>query len=149
MKQTIKHQFSYNHSPETVWNYLTKPELVEQWLMENNFQLVVGNEFQFRTDPVQNLDFDGIFYCKVLEIDPFKKLSYSWNTTRDGKINLESVVVWTLQRTATGTELVLEHSGFDKEENLSIFHALNKGWVAKFTNIEKLINAVQHDTTQA
>ncbi len=38
------------------------------------------------------LDFDGIFYCRVLEVSPFKKLSYSWKGgPGDGSITIDSV----------------------------------------------------------
>jgi len=37
MTKSIKHQFFFPHPPETVWEYLTKPELMEQWLMRNDF----------------------------------------------------------------------------------------------------------------
>jgi Activator of Hsp90 ATPase homolog 1-like protein len=60
----IKHQFFFPHPPEAVWEYLTKPELMERWLMKNNFQPIVGLDFQFREKPIPSLDFDGIFYCK-------------------------------------------------------------------------------------
>ena len=100
MTKSIKHQFFFPHPPETVWEYLTKSELMELWLMKNNFQAIVGHDFQFRTKPISSLDFDGIFYCKVLEIVPFEKLSYSWTSgPGDGQITLDSVVVWKLQRT--------------------------------------------------
>lgn len=148
MKRTIKHQFFFSHPAETVWDYLTKPELMEQWLMKNTFQPVVGTEFQFQTGPIEKLDFDGIFYCKVLEIVPLKKLSYSWRSgPGEGKITLDSVVVWTLHPKENGTDLSLEHSGFDKEENLNFFNGLNHGWVEKFENITKLINTVPHGNT--
>ena len=150
MKKTIKHKFVFPHPPETVWEYLTKPELMEQWLMKNNFQPIVGAEFQFQTKPIPSLDFDGTFYCQVLEIIPFKKLSYSWRSgPGGGEITLDSVVVWKLEPTDKGTELFLEHSGFAKEENLNFFNGLNHGWVEKFQNIEKLLNAAHHDTTKA
>jgi len=80
MAKIIKHQFFYPHPTETVWEYLTNPELMAQWLMKNDFQPIVGHDFQLRTGPILSLDFDGIFYCKVLEIVPFKKLSYSWKS---------------------------------------------------------------------
>lgn len=146
MIKTIKHQYFFPHPAEIVWEYLTKAELMEQWLMKNDFQPIVGLDFQFRTSPIPGLDFDGIFYCKVLEIVPFKKLSYSWNGgPGEGRITLESVVVWTLQPTDRGTELFLEHSGFDKEENLNFFNGLNQGWLEKFPKIAGLINTAQHD----
>ena len=150
MKKSIKHTFFYPHPPETVWEYLTKPELMELWLMKNDFQPIVGLDFQFRTGPIPSLNFDGIFYCKVLEIVPHKKLSYSWKSgPGDGKITLESIVVWKLQPTDKGTELHLEHSGFAKEENLDFYNGLMHGWLEKFQKIADLLNTSQHGTINA
>ena len=150
MKRIIKHQFFFPHPPETVWEYLTKTELMEQWLMKNDFQPIVGFEFQFRTGAIPSLDFDGIFYCKVLEIAPFKTLSYSWRSgPGGGDITLDSIVVWKLEPRDTGTELFLEHSGFEREENLNFFNGLNHGWVEKLQNIANLLIAAQHDATKA
>jgi len=150
MTRSIKHTIFYPHPPETVWDYLTKPELMEQWLMKNDFQPIVGLDFQFRTNPIPGLDFDGIFYCKVLEIVPFKKLSYSWKSgPGDGKITLESIVVWKLQPTEKGTELFLEHSGFSKEENLDFYNGLMHGWLEKFQKIAELLKAASHDNANA
>ncbi len=145
MARSIKHQFSFPHPPEMVWEYLTRSELMELWLMKNTFQPVVGTDFQFRTNPIPSLDFDGIFYCRVLEIVPFKKLSYSWQSgPGNGEINLDSVVVWKLEATDKGTDLFLEHSGFAKEENLNFYNGLTNGWVEKLQKIADLLNAAQH-----
>lgn len=150
MAKSIKHTFFFPHVPETVWEYLTKPELMELWLMKNDFQPIIGHDFQFRTNPIPSLDFDGIFYCKVLEIVPFKKLSYSWKSgPGEGKITLDSVVVWKLQPTDKGTELFLEHNGFTEKENLAFYNGLNHGWVEKFQKIEELLKTAQHGNTNA
>ena len=150
MAKIIKHQFFFAHPVETVWEYLTKSELMEQWLMKNDFQPIVGLDFQFRTNPIPSLNFDGIFYCKVLEIIPFKRLSYSWSSGPGrGEITLDSIVVWKLERRDKGTELFLEHSGFAREENLNFFNGLNHGWVEKLQNIANLLTAAQHDATKA
>jgi uncharacterized protein YndB with AHSA1/START domain len=149
MTKSIKHQFFFPHPPETVWEYLTKPELMEQWLMKNDFQPIVGLDFQFRTNPIPGLDFDGIFYCKVLEVVPFKKLSYSWKSgPGEGEITLDSVVVWKLQPTDKSTELFLEHSGFAKKENLDFYNGLKHGWTEKLQNITNLLNAAPHGNTK-
>lgn len=145
MTKVIKHQFFFAHPPEMVWEYLTKSELIELWLMKNDFQPIVGFDFQFRTGSIAALDFDGIFYCKVLEIVPFKKLSYSWSSgPGGGEITLDSVVNWKLVPKDNGTELYLEHSGFEKEENLNFYNGLADGWIEKFQNIANLLNAAEH-----
>src|SRR5687767_11726104 len=121
MTRSITHQFFFPHPPAAVWEYLTKSELMELWLMKNDFQPVVGHDFQFITKPIPSLNIDGIMYCKVLEIVPLKKLSYSWKCgPGDGKITLDTIVVWTLQPKDNGTELFLVHSGFTEKENLDI-----------------------------
>lgn len=150
MAKSIKHQYFFPHPPETVWEYLTNPDLMELWLMKNNFQPVIGSDFQFRTNPISSLDFDGVFYCRVLEIVPFQKLSYSWRSgPGEGKITLDSVVVWTLHPTDKGTELFLEHTGFAKEENLDFYNGLNHGWVEKLQKIADLLNTAPHGNTKA
>lgn len=150
MKKNIRHQFSFSHPPEVVWEYLTKPELMELWLMKNNFQPIVGADFEFRTNPIPSLDFDGICYCRVLEIVPFKKLSYSWKCgPGEGDITLDSVVEWKLNPTEKGTDLFLEHSGFAKEENLAFYNGFNHGWVEKLHKIDQLLNTSQHGNTNA
>ncbi|HLA57497.1 MAG TPA: SRPBCC domain-containing protein [Puia sp.] len=150
MTRTIKHQFFFPHPAEKVWEYLTKPELMEQWLMKNDFQPIIGLDFQFRIKPIPSLDFDGIFYCKVLEIVPFKKLSYSWKSgPGEGEITLDSVVVWKLEPTDKGTELFLEHSGFTKIENLNFYNGLTDGWLENIQKIANRLNATQHGNTNA
>jgi uncharacterized protein YndB with AHSA1/START domain len=149
MTKTIHHQFFFPHPPEVVWEYLTKAELISQWLMENDFKPIIGHQFQFRSRPVPAISFDGIVYCTVLEIIPFKKLSYSWKCgPGDGKITLDSIVIWTLDPKDNGTELLLENSGFE-EANFAIYSAMNEGWLKNIHRIAEQINASKHGTTNA
>lgn len=145
MAKIIRHQFFYPHPQETVWDYLTKPELMAQWLMKNDFQPIVGHDFQFRTNPIPGLNFDGVFYCKVLTINPIESLSYSWKSgPGGGEITLESVVMWKLEAKDNGTELLMEHRGFAKKENLDFYNGLLHGWQEKLQNINQLLNAAEH-----
>lgn len=150
MNKVIKHHFFFAHPKETVWEYLTKPELLEQWLMKNDFQPVVGREFQFRTNPIPSMNFDGVCHCRVLEIIPFEKLSYSWKGgSGDGEMSLDTVVVWKLVPVDKGTELFLEHSGFGKTEHANFFPGMTDGWLK---NVQKIINRLttaEHGTTKA
>src|SRR5882757_7793066 len=106
MQKEIKHVWSFNQSPQEVWEYLTKPELLEQWLMKNNFQPVVGHKFHF----IGECDGKGnaAAQCEVLEVKPFTQLSYSWQTNSlvDNK-PYDSKVVWTIIPKGNGTELQL------------------------------------------
>ena len=150
MTKSIQHRFFFPQSPEIVWEYLTKAELISQWLMENDFEPIVGYDFQFKTKPMPNLDFDGIVYCKVLEIIPLKKLSYSWKGGPGvGKITLDSIVVWTLHPKDNGTALQLVHSGFREIENFTMFSLMTDGWLSNIQKIAALINKATNDTTKA
>lgn len=142
MSKKIQHQLFFPHQPEAVWEYLTKAELMELWLMKNDFKPIIGHEFTFRVNPMPSLDFDGIVYCKVLEIVPFKKLSYSWKLgPGDGTINVDSVVRWELQPKDKGTELILEHGGFVILKNMGMFDAMNVGWLQNMHKIADRLNA--------
>ena len=137
MTQVIKNEWTYEQSPNEVWEYLTQAELIALWLMPNDFKPIPDHEFQFRIKPIPSLDLDGIFHCKVLEIIPFKKLTYSWKGgPGDGIVTLDTVVEWTLEKHGSGTKLFLKNSGF-KDANLAIFNGMTKGWAE---NIQKMIN---------
>ncbi len=150
MEKSINHQFFFSHPPKAVWEYLTNPELMELWLMKSNFEPVLGHEFQFRIGPKPTLDFDGIVYCKVLEIAPFSKLSHSWKLgPGDGTLNVDSVVKWRLEPKDNGTELVLEHNEFAILENIGMFNAMTDGWLSNIKKMANHLNEKIHGTTNA
>ncbi|HTB32001.1 MAG TPA: SRPBCC domain-containing protein [Bacteroidia bacterium] len=140
MKNTITQTIRYEHSPEEVWEYLTKPELISQWLMPNNFEPVKGHDFEFRTKPIPSLNLDGIMYCRVIEIVPNEKLIYSWKGGPEkGITTLDTIVEWTLEAKDNGTELHLVQTGFN-EENISIFSAMQGGWNQNLNKIITLLS---------
>jgi len=140
MAQRIQHNVFFPQQPEAVWEYLTQPDLIAKWLMPNNFQPKVGHKFQFRMKPLPQLNLDGIFQCEVLEIDPLKSLSYSWNFgPGDGVTQYESVVHWTLKEVPGGTELQLIHNAFEETSAVQVFNLFNDGW---FQNIQKILRLV-------
>jgi uncharacterized protein YndB with AHSA1/START domain len=141
MTKSITHQFFYAYPPEAVWEFLTDPGLIAQWLMPNDFLPIIGHDFQFTIKPMPDFDFDGVIYCKVLEIIPFRKLSYSWKSGPvKGELNIDSVVTWTLNPKENGTELLLDHSG--KMDNLPIFDLMHKGWLTNMRKIAEFLKPV-------
>jgi uncharacterized protein YndB with AHSA1/START domain len=119
--QSISMEYDLPHPPAKVWRALTEPELLAAWLMNNDMRPLVGQSFTFKDKPMPW--WDGIVHCDVLEIDPHKRLRYSW---RAGA--LDTVVTWTLTPTPSGgTRLALEHSGF-RPADASAFDGAGKGW---------------------
>jgi len=118
------------HAPEIVWKTLTSTDLIARWLMPNDFELVVGKRFNFRTKPMG--DWDGVVHCEVLEVVPNRKLVYSWkggaDTNPEYGSKLDTVVTWTLTPVAGGTRLRLVHAGFRSPGNDFAFDAMSPGW---------------------
>lgn len=142
MTNTIKHTFFFPHPAEVVWDYLTKSELLEQWLMPNDIKPVVGHKFQFTSAPKPQMNHDGHNYCEILEVEPLQKLTYSWKAGPEpGVINLDTMVYWTLTPKNNGTELRLEHAGFKEGVNDMIYEGMNTGWVK---HVEKSIHLITH-----
>lgn len=148
MQKDIRHQWFLQHPPETVWLYLTDSKLLAQWLMPNNFEPVVGKKFKFQAKPKIKFGFDGNIYCEVLEVIPFKRLSYSWKGgPGNGKISLDSIVTWTLREKDKGTELLLEHTGFTGIKNFITYFVMNKGWLTILKkNVTERLNAYKNET---
>ena len=129
MNRDIILKWQFRQPPEIVWEHLTKPELLSQWLMANDFKPEVGHKFRFTTNPKIKFGFDGIIYCEVLEVVPLKRLSYSWRGgPGKGKITLDSIVTWTLTPKDGGTELLLEHTGFSGMKNYFAYIMMKNGW---------------------
>ena len=141
MQKEIKQTWHFNQSPQEVWDYLTKPELIKQWLMKTDFKPIPGFKFRFTFVAKKESKYEGIVNCEVLEIKPFTKLSYSWNgSTNDNSRNYNSKVVWTLVPKDNGTELHLNHDGFTLLEDI-LTHT--SGWNVCVGRLEALINGTK------
>ncbi len=122
------------HPPEKVWRALTQAPLMEEWLMKNDFQPVVGHKFHFRATPMPQ--WNGVVDCEVLISEPNRRLSYSWSA-----MGLESVVTWTLTPTEAGVRLRMEQSGFPAEEEAGqpYYQGASYGWQRFIGNLERVL----------
>jgi uncharacterized protein YndB with AHSA1/START domain len=114
------------HPPEKIWRALTQPQLIEEWLMKNDFKPVVDHRFNFRADW-------GSVDCQVLAVEPNKTLSYSW-----GAFGLGTVVTWTLTPAGAGTHLRMEQSGFAPDQKQA-YHGARAGWPRFFAALEQVL----------
>ena len=124
------------HPPEKVWRALTQGPLIAEWLMQNDFQPVVGHSFNFRAAPMPH--WNGVVDCPVLVVEPERRLSYSWNASGDEAAGgLKTVVAWTLTPTQGGVLVRLEQSGFRLEDEAN-YQGANYGWQRYLSNLERV-----------
>ena len=75
---------------------------------------------------------DGVIHCQVLEVIPNERFVYSWQGGHEANTGygapLDTVVTWTLARTATGTRVRLVHAGFVVPRNESALQTMGTGW---------------------
>ena len=123
----------FPHPPEKLWRALTQPHLIEEWLMKNDFKPVVGHSFNLRGD------WGGVLDCKVLEVEPHRTLSYTWDFKHeDAAFNLKSVVTFTLTPTSTGTHLRVEQAGFRPDQKQA-YGGAHAGWKQFFTKLDQVL----------
>jgi uncharacterized protein YndB with AHSA1/START domain len=120
----MEREFAY--PPEKLWRALTQPHLLEEWLMKSDFSPVADHRFQFRGDW-------GSVDCKVLEIEPHKTLSYTWDA-----MGLESIVTWTLNATNKGTLLRMEQAGFRPDQQQA-YRGAQYGWQQMLGTLEQVL----------
>jgi uncharacterized protein YndB with AHSA1/START domain len=119
--EAISFDFDLHHPPEKVWRALTDPVLLAEWLLPVvGFELEPGAAFTFKTQPYPG--WDGTVNCRFLEIEPSRKLSYTW-----GVPGMDTVVTFTLTPTASGTRLSLLQSGFRPDQKKN-FGGARYGW---------------------
>ncbi|MEW9309684.1 SRPBCC family protein [Labrys neptuniae] len=131
--RTVIVEREIRHPPEKLWRALTQPHLIEEWLMKNDFDPVVGHRFNLRGE------WGGVLDCEVLTVEPHRTLSYSWNFSHeDPAYDLKSVVTFTLTPSSTGTHLRMEQAGFRPTQRQA-YGGAKAGWQQFLANLEKVV----------
>jgi uncharacterized protein YndB with AHSA1/START domain len=114
------------HPPEKIWRALTQAPLIAEWLMQNDFQPVVGHRFNFRATPMAG--WNGVADCEVLILEPPRRLAWSQNASGEqAPDGLKSVVTWTLTPVEGGTLVRMEQAGFRPQDEAG-YRAMSGGW---------------------
>jgi uncharacterized protein YndB with AHSA1/START domain len=79
---------------------------------------------------------DGVIECKVLALDPIRRLAYSWSA-----FGHESGVEFTLTPAEGGTHLRTEHSGFGANQEAA-YQGSQHGWRRFLGNLERQLYEV-------
>ena len=118
---TLALEFDLPHPPEKVWRALTDPALLAEWLLPVvDLRLERGAAFTFQTQAYPG--WDGTVSCRFVEIEPLRKLVYTWSVPF-----LDTVVTFTLTPSPLGTRLSLVQSGFTPEQKRE-FGGARYGW---------------------
>ncbi len=118
---------TYHASPEKVWKAITDKDEMKHWYFPlAEFKAEVGFTFEFTGGPDEEHQY--LHRCIVTEVEPGKKLVYSWEYPGYEGI---SYVSWELFPEGKHTRLVLTHEGVDRfDPNVSDFARRNfeAGW---------------------
>ena len=119
--ESISFELELPHPPEKVWRALTDPVLLAEWLLPvNDLRLEPGAKFTFKTQPYPG--WDGTVNCRFVVIEAHRKLSYTWSVPF-----LDTVLMFTLEPTTTGTLLSIVQSGFEPDQKQN-FAGARYGW---------------------
>jgi uncharacterized protein YndB with AHSA1/START domain len=124
------------HPAAKVWKALTRSELIARWLMANDFVLERGAKFTFRATPVAG--WSGVTNCEVLELEPEKRLVYTWGDGTESTSGLKTIVTWTLVEEPGGTRVRMEQAGFRAEDEAG-FIGMGRGWPTLLERLEQTI----------
>jgi len=129
MSLTLSLDFQYTTSIEKLWSALTDSSTLAKWVMENDFKPIVGQRFQFRTQPTEW--WNGIIDGEVLIVDAPNRLSYTFESGE------KHTVTWTLQDLGDGkVNLHLEQTGFSNAQGLE---GAKYGWSQWCGELEKVL----------
>ena len=133
--ESISFEFDLQHARAKVWRALTDPVLLAEWLLPAvGFELEPGTSFTFRAEPKPG--WDGTVNCRFLEIEAHRKLSWKWVVG-----DIDTVVTFTLEPTATGTRLFLVQSGFKPHQKQN-FGGARYGWKVMSGKLVELLEKI-------
>lgn len=111
-----------------VWKAITDKNDMKEWLFDllTKFRPEVGFEFQFKGKGKKGQNY--LHLCKITEVIPDKKLSYSW---KYDKYPGNSLVTFELFEEGEKTKLRLTHEGiesFGTDNPDFARESFNEGW---------------------
>ena len=138
-KSEIKKTIVVNSNPANVFRKISdENELKKWWVDIPILEKKVGGHLMFRflKENSEMLKKDYVVEGKVLQIEPDKKLVYTWKPVDDPDFP-NSVVDWTIEQTDSNkTKIILTHSGL---QGCKIFYLVDAGWEYFLNKLEKLL----------
>lgn len=129
--QRIELSEVFEDSIENLWQALTDPSALADWLMPNSFQPQVGEVFELSAD-----DPDcggGVVRCRLLVFDPPHRMVWSWTETEGPNLDTTEVS-FTLTPEGPGCRLTIEHRGLTSKPEAESFR---QGWSQKLAALKQ------------
>ncbi|MTH99481.1 SRPBCC domain-containing protein [Roseibium sp. RKSG952] len=127
-------------TPETVWDYLTKPERLAEWFHKPERPLATGQKLEMYGTTSGDL----LIWGEVREARPPEYLEYTFTVKPMG--DAVSTVKWTLEPVAGGTRLGLVHEGLPQgADAFGLILSLDSGWDEHFVKMRTAL----HETVDA
>ncbi|MCY8233094.1 SRPBCC family protein [Priestia endophytica] len=134
--QDIKQTVVIEAPIQKVWEQVSTANGIAAWFMPNDFLAEVGHEFHLQSP-------FGPSPCKVTEIDPPNRLSFTWDT--EGWF-----VSFILKELGEKTEFTLIHGGWKQRDELmekanekaSVIHGRMSGrWIGIIENLRRTVES--------
>lgn len=137
MRFEIGFERVYPHPPQKVWDALTDPAALGEWLMRTDFVAEQGRDFTMWCD-----DGEGgtdTYRCRVLELRPPARMVWSW-VLEGHEVEGATRVAFRLEPVADGTRLTISHSGDRDPDTIERFRG---GWPVKLDGLEDVLGPAQ------
>lgn len=128
VKPQIRIETFIEATPDQVWKAITTKEMVSHWLMETNIEPTKGFKAYFKMKPMPG--FDGNISSTVMDVQENKLFEYSWE---GGWMKQPTTIRFTLDEKPNGTQLTLEHWGFEGFLGNMLRRMMSGGWKKKIT----------------
>ena len=116
------------HPLARVWAAFTTADALRAWLMDSDFEPEVGRAFTFRCPPGPGIR--GYVECRLLELDPMRRIVWSWLATDEGE---PTTVTIEFEAVPNGTRVTLHHRGVSTRD---VQERTAAGWTMKLRALE-------------
>jgi uncharacterized protein YndB with AHSA1/START domain len=143
MNDRIEKRIELKAPVSRVWRALTDYKEFGEW-----FRVKIDGPFVEGKPSTGHITYPGYEHLKweavVQKMEPERLFSYTWHpaavdSKKDYSKEPQTLVEFRLEKTATGTLLMVTESGFDKipsERRLEAFRMNEGGWAQQMKNIE-------------
>jgi uncharacterized protein YndB with AHSA1/START domain len=134
MKIDLSFREFYPHPIEKVWAAVSERDALAAWLMESDFEPIVGKRFRFVG--AASPEWRGWMDCEVIAIEAPSRIVWSWQAAEadaPGRVEIR------LKSVEGGTELTLTHTG-ETDPGRRSRYASGSGWPGKLTELGKQLS---------